>query len=122
MTILVVDDDRDQRELRSLLLTRNGFEAVAAADKASAKRLAATHHPEAAVVDLSLPTIQDGLELIRDLKTLDSAIRVVVLTGSSQRTLAKDLDSAPVDDLFIKPASTAALVRKLRSYEGKSRT
>ncbi|HEX6545640.1 MAG TPA: response regulator [Bryobacteraceae bacterium] len=117
MTILVVDDDRDQRELRSLLLARNGFEAVPAADKASARRLAASHHPEAAVVDLGLPTIQDGLELIRDLKALDSSIRVVVLTGATQRSLAKELDSAPVDSLFIKPASTAALVRKLRSYE-----
>lgn len=122
MTILVVDDDRDQRELRSLLLTRNGFEAVSAADKTSAKQLAAAHRPDAAVVDLGLPTIQDGLELIRDLKALDSGMRVVVLTGSTQRALANDLNSAPVDDLFIKPASTAALVRKLRSYDTKSRT
>ena len=122
MTILIVDDDRDQRELRSLLLARNGFEAVPAADKASAKRLAAMHRPEAAVVDLGLPTVQDGLELIRDLKALNSAMRVVVLTGSTRSALAKDIDSAPVDDLFIKPASTAALVRKLRSYESKSRS
>lgn len=121
MTILVVDDDRDQRELRSLLLARNGFEALPAADKTSAKRLAATHHPQAAVVDLGLPTIQDGLELIRDLKALNAAIRVVVITGSTRKALANDLDFAAVDDLFIKPASTAALIRKLRSYESSAR-
>lgn len=122
MTILVVDDDREQRELRSLLLARNGFEAVSAADKASAKRLAAAHHPQAAVVDLGLPTIQDGLELIQDLKALDSGIRLLVITGSTHKTLAKNLDFASVDDIFIKPASTAALVRKLRSYENKSQS
>lgn len=117
MKILVVDDDRDQRELRSLLLTRNGFDAVAAADIASARDLAAEHHPAAAIVDLGLPTIQDGLQLIRDLKALDSTIRVLVLTGSSRKTLDNDLDRILVDDLFVKPASTAALIRTLRSYE-----
>lgn len=100
-----------------MLLTRNGFDAVAAADRASARDLAAEHRPAAAVIDLGLPSIQEGLQLIRELKALDSAIRVLVLTGSSRKTVENDLDRILVDDLFVKPAPTAALIRTLRSYE-----
>ena len=75
MTVLIVDDDADQLNLRSMVLAKNGFETLQALDKASAKKLAALHHPEAAVVDLRLPTESEGLELLRALKLGDSAIR-----------------------------------------------
>jgi DNA-binding response OmpR family regulator len=117
MKILVVDDDRDQRELRSLLLARSGFDALSASDRTSARELAAEHHPSAAVVDLGLPAVEDGLELIRDLKALDSGMRVIVLTGSGKNTLRGALEPDLVDHLFVKPASTADLIRALRSYE-----
>ena len=117
MKILVVDDDRDQRELRSLLLAKSGFDALSASDRTSAKDLAAEHHFSAAVIDLGLPKVEDGVELIRDLKALDSGIRVIVLTGSGKNTLRAALEPDLVDHLFVKPASTADLIRALRSYE-----
>jgi DNA-binding response OmpR family regulator len=117
MKILVVDDDGDQLEIRSLLLTRSGFEAFSAGDRTTAYRLAKKHRPEVAIVDLCLPIIQEGLDLIRDLKALDSNIRVLVLTGSAKRNIENQLDGSLFDHLFVKPASSAALIRTLRSYE-----
>ena len=117
MKILVVDDDGDQLEIRSLLLTRSGFEAFAAGDRTTACRLAAKHRPEVAIVDLCLPTIQEGLELIRDLKALDAEMRVLVLTGSARKNIESRLDGSLFDHLFVKPASSAALIRTLRSYK-----
>jgi two-component system, NtrC family, phosphoglycerate transport system response regulator PgtA len=118
MKVLVVDDDREQRELRSMLLERSGFDALSASDRTSAKDLAAEHHFSAAVIDLGLPAVEDGLELIRDLKALDSGMRVIVLTGSGKSTLRSALEPNLVDRFFTKPASTAELIRALRSYEG----
>jgi two-component system, response regulator, stage 0 sporulation protein F len=117
MKILVVDDDRDQRELRSLLLARSGFDALSASDKASARNLAAKHHFSVAVIDLGLPAMEDGVELIRELKARDSGMRVIVLTGSGKSVISSKLEPHLVDHLFVKPASTADLIRTLRSYE-----
>jgi DNA-binding response OmpR family regulator len=117
MKVLVVDDDQTQRELRALLLGQSGFTTVEASDKITARRLALEHRPGAAVVDLRLPRIEDGLELIRDLKAMDSTMRVIVLTGKMPASFASWPEAAMVDDLLIKPSPTAELIRTLRSYE-----
>ena len=117
MRILVVDDDREQCQLRALLLSSSGFDALEALDGASAKLLAASQRPTAAVVDLGLPTYEDGFRLIRDLKAIDSDIRVVVLTGAGPNKVASRPEASLIDKLLIKPASTADLIQTLRSYE-----
>jgi DNA-binding response OmpR family regulator len=120
MKVLVVDDDGDQRELRSLLLTRAGFDAIPARDKESAKELAIMYRPGAAVVDLALPTIEDGVELIRELSSIHPGIRLVILTGWTRNAAQKQLDGLRIDELFIKPMATAELIRTLRTYEKPS--
>ena len=62
MKILVVDDDHDQRQLRSQLLARHDFEALQAADAKTAKALLLEHRPAVVLLDLSLPTLDDGVE------------------------------------------------------------
>lgn len=114
MKILIVDDDYDQRHLRALLLLRAGFEASEAGDAASAKAIAAAEHPRAAVIDLRLPTIEDGMALIRDLKGLDTAMRLIVLTGVGAHVLDARPERIFVDQLLVKPAPTADLIDALR--------
>jgi two-component system response regulator RegA len=114
MKILIVDDDSDQRQIRALLLSQAGFEAFEAGDVAGAKIIAAAEHPQAAVVDLRLPTVEDGLALLRDLKALNPATRLVVLTGAGINVLARRPERLLVDQLLVKPAPTAALIDAIR--------
>jgi Response regulator containing CheY-like receiver, AAA-type ATPase, and DNA-binding domains len=114
MKILIVDDDSDQRQIRALLLSQAGFEAFEAGDVAGAKIIAAAEHPQAAVVDLRLPTVEDGLALVRDLKALNPATRLVVLTGAGINVLARRPERLLVDQLLVKPAPTAALIDAIR--------
>ena len=114
MKILIVDDDSDQRQIRALLLSQAGFEAFEAGDVAGAKIIAAAEHPQAAVVDLRLPTVEDGLALVRDLKALNPAMRLVVLTGAGINVLARRPERLLVDQLLVKPAPTAALIDAIR--------
>ena len=116
MTILVVDDDADQRQLRAMLLSRNGFHTVEAGDKEGAKLLAHAHHPAIAIVDLRLPTVSDGLEVVRALKSFDSQIRVIVLTGTSRQKVNNLPGVDLIDQLLIKPISTPKLIQTLRSF------
>src|SRR4051812_13145007 len=96
MKVLLADDDRDQLALRSMLLERSGFETILAFDGASATELAAAQKPECAVVDLRLPTEELGLQLIRELKSLDPAIHIIVITGGNPGRVARQ----PVADLI----------------------
>ena len=89
MKILVAEDDSDQLELRSLLLSQSGFETIPARDSASALQAAATHKPDCAVVDLRFPAEEHGLGLIRELKRLHASMRIIVLTGMNAAPLAK---------------------------------
>jgi DNA-binding NtrC family response regulator len=114
MKILIVDDDCDQRHIRTLLLLRAGFETSETGDAAGAKAIAAAQHPRAAVIDLRLPTIEDGIALIRELKVLDPAMRLIVLTGVNAHVLDARPERILVEKLLVKPAPTADLIDALR--------
>jgi two-component system response regulator RegA len=79
-SLLIVDDDAVLRERLARAFRERGFEVTTAAGHAEALAAARVESPELAVVDLRMagPT---GLELIRDLRALDAATRIVVLTG-----------------------------------------
>ncbi|MGE0703456.1 MAG: response regulator transcription factor [Vicinamibacterales bacterium] len=79
-TLLVVDDDTPLRTRLVRAFIERGFDATGAASYDEAMALARNESPEFALVDLRLPG-RSGLELVRDLKGLDSTTSVVVLTG-----------------------------------------
>lgn len=115
MKVLLADDDRDQLALRSLLLERSGFETIRASDWVSAAELAAAEKPECAVIDLRLPTEELGLELISELKRLDPAIRIVVITGGNPERVARQPVAKLIEEIVLKGASSGLLIRKLKS-------
>jgi two-component system, NarL family, response regulator EvgA len=116
MKVLIVDDDREQLGIRKMLLESSGFDVVEASDGVRALHLARQHVPNCALMDLNLPTQLEGLALIRDLKAMDNNIHVLVLTGSDPQSFRKHPEASLVDEVFRKPTSSAALIRKLRAY------
>jgi CheY-like chemotaxis protein len=112
----VVDDDLEQLSIRTMLLEKSGFEVVKASDAIRARELAADHRPNCVLMDLNLPTHADGLALIRDLKAMDANIRLFVLTGFDPRRFRQYPEAKLVDEVFGKPASSAAVIRRLKAY------
>jgi DNA-binding response OmpR family regulator len=119
MKVLIADDDQDQLSLRCMLLARSGFETLAAADAATAIKLAETHKPQCAVVDLRLPTHERGLQLIHELKALDRGMHVFVLTGADGRRLAQAPERILIDAVLTKGSASAELIQKLRMVEAE---
>ena len=117
MKILVAEDDPDQLELRSLLLSQSGFETIPARDSATALQAAATQKPDCAVVDLRFPGEEHGLELIRELKRLNASMRIIVLTGMNAARLERLPENALVDEVIEKGASSPRLVETIRAWE-----
>jgi two-component system response regulator RegA len=79
-TILVVEDDEAFRAILVSALEARGYEARGVPDARRAIALARNDSPEMAVVDLRLGD-ESGLELVRELKTIDPSTAIVVLTG-----------------------------------------
>jgi CheY-like chemotaxis protein len=105
-TLLLVEDDPDQLEIRSLILEQAGHQVYGAASAAEALALAREHQPSLVVTDLRLPRTADGLALIEALRALRPAPRIVVLSGWTA-----DLATAPdVDAVLAKPVRTPELI------------
>jgi two-component system phosphate regulon response regulator PhoB len=118
MKVLVAEDDQDQLSIRSMLLRQNGFDPLEAADYPSAVRVARSQKPECALIDLRLPTEELGFRLVRELKRLNSAIHVVLLTGGNFGQLSQRSEKDLVDDIVVKGSSSADLIKKLKSVAG----
>jgi two-component system response regulator RegA len=101
--ILVVDDDEIFRKRMSRALSERGLEVRSAANVDEALALAANEPPELAVVDLRMPG-RSGLELVRALKELDPATRVLVLTGYGSIATAVDAMRLGATNYLPKPA------------------
>jgi CheY-like chemotaxis protein len=121
MKILVADDDQDQLALRCMLLSHCGFDPIGVADADSAVELAAEHKPECALLDLRLPTAELGLRLVRDLKRLDPAMHLLVLTGADARWLAKAPENRLIDGIVTKGSSSADLIQRLNELANSLR-
>jgi len=119
LRVLIVDDDEDQLIVRSLLLECAGFTVMRAPDGPSAIALATTGKPHCAIVDLRLPTEEAGLQLIRELKSLNENIRLFILTGANPDRFLAQPEAGLVDEVLLKPASSARLIGRLKQLESQ---
>ena len=69
---LVIEDDRDIRDLVALILTRLGFDVHAVSNGADGVAAAWEHHPVLVTVDLNLPDM-DGLEVAQHIRSRSEA-------------------------------------------------
>jgi uncharacterized protein (TIGR00251 family) len=118
MKLLLADDDADQLELRSMTLSNAGYDICIAGDVPTALRMASEQSPEAAVVDLRMPTQDLGLQLIRGLKQLNSRLRVIVLTGIDPKQFEKLPERALVEAVFTKGGASKLLLQYLKESQG----
>lgn len=111
-TLLIVDDDHVFRERLVRAMRDRGFEASGVADHAAAVAAARLDSPELAVVDLRLCG-ESGLTIVRDLKALDPATTIVVLTGYGSIATAVESIKLGASGYLTKPADADQIVAAL---------
>jgi|SRR5450432_963553 CheY-like chemotaxis protein len=121
--ILVADDDRQQLDLRKLLLERAGHEVVLALDALETIRHLEQGHADLVIMDLRFPNasgIPDsalGLALIRRIRDSGCRAPVIVLSGWPD-----DLYGQPEEQLvsriMVKPVKSAVLIAAIREMVG----
>lgn len=85
--VLLVDDAAEIRKLLRLTLELDGrFEVVGEAeDGAAAVRLASSEHPDAVVLDVSMP-VMDGLQAIPEISRACPETKIIVLSALQDAT------------------------------------
>lgn len=113
VSALVIDDDRDTRDMLAALVTKAGFSVATAADGREALELLQRIRPGVIFVDLQMP-IMTGAEFRqaqrRDRELL--SIPTVVMTGSNDEPM---LDLA-VEETLRKPVRAATLLAIVRRH------
>ena len=107
-TVLLVDDEEAVRFPIRRFLTAAGFEVREADSVGAGIDACRTAIPAAAVLDFSLPD-GDGLDLLRRLKAMDTALPVILLTGHGTIDLAVKAMQEGAEQFFTKPVELPTL-------------
>ncbi len=119
-TILLVDDDREIRDLLQQYLHANGMRPLLAADGPEMRQRLKDHRPDLIVLDLLLPG-EDGLALCRWLRetTRVPEIMLTALGSPTDRVIGLEVGA---DDYLAKPFEPRELVARIRSVLRRSRS
>ena len=113
MKILIVDDDRELRELIGFVLRSAGYPVVEAGDGLEALRQHAAEKPDLVILDVNLPGI-DGFEVCRRIR-LEADTPVMMLTVRGEEAdQVRGLDLG-ADDYLAKPFSPRTLLARVRA-------
>lgn len=113
ITLLVVDDDDEIRELLCDYLSDAGYQTLAAADGAQMREQLARNKVDLVVLDLMLPG-EDGLSLCRQLQA-QPGLAVVMLSAKGS-TLDRIIGlEVGADDYVAKPFEPRELVARIKA-------
>jgi len=110
--ILVVDDEKSQREILELILADEGYDVTMAASGEAALKFAKDRRFDLALTDLKM-TGMDGIELLQHLLAYDSSIIVILLTAHGSIESAKEALRRGAFDYLEKPYDKAALLETI---------
>jgi len=100
---LVVDDDEVFRTRLCRAFAQRNWEAEAAGDGDQALQIAKERSPDLVLVDLRMPG-KGGLEIVEDLRAIDSSMAIIVLTGYGSIPTAISAMKKGADHYLSKPA------------------
>jgi two-component system KDP operon response regulator KdpE len=109
--VLVCDDEQQILRALRVILRDAGFHALPASTAEEALDVAATEHPDAAIIDLVLPD-GDGIDLCRRLREW-TELPIIVLSAVGDEDAKVRALAAGADDYVTKPFSPRELVARL---------
>ena len=111
LDILIVDDERDIRELVAGVLSDEGYECRTAADSTSALNAVDEKRPSLVLLDVWLHGSQmDGLEVLDEIKLREPELPVIIFSGHGNIDTAVSAVSRGAMDFIEKPFEAERLL------------
>jgi len=111
--ILIVDDDKDIQVVLSEIIKTEGYEAIVTGDGRKALKEIRAHSPAVVLLDFKLPGM-DGMEVLEEIKKIDSNIPVIMLTGCGEIKTAVYAIKLGAFDYLTKPFTYEELVLNIK--------
>ncbi|HJQ84098.1 MAG TPA: response regulator [Candidatus Binatia bacterium] len=113
-TILVVDDDRDSREIAARLLERAGYRARRAESGAECLRVVAAERIDLILLDVMMPEM-DGFAVCAALAERGYRIPVILLTAKDDSDTRLEGMHHGVAEFLTKPINRVELFARVRA-------
>lgn len=120
--ILLVEDERAQRELLTYNLEAEGFEVRSAENGEDAMLMIGETLPDLVILDWMMP-LMSGIEVCRQLKTGNNTRHIPIIMLSAR---SEDVDTVRgletgADDYMVKPYSVRELMARVRTQLRRTR-
>jgi DNA-binding response OmpR family regulator len=112
--ILVIDDDESLRDTIGVMLERENFLPILAADGKSGFEKAITLKPQLLLVDLRLPGMS-GVEVCKQLRADRVQTPIIVLSAIGDEVDKVLLLEVGADDYIVKPFGTRELLARIKA-------
>ena len=116
ITIVVVEDEADIREVIEHNLSREGYQVYSAADGEAGLQLTKRRLPDLVVLDIMLPKI-DGLDICREIKAdpETNPLGIIMLTAKGEESDIVLGLGMGADDYITKPFSPKELIARVKA-------
>lgn len=112
-TILIVDDEKEIRELIEIYLANEGYNTLKATNGEEALDMIASHHVDLIILDIMMPK-KDGIQATMELRKTKN-MPIIMLSAKTQ-----DMDkihglTSGADDYLTKPFNPLELIARVKS-------
>ena len=110
--VLIVDDEKDFVEIFSLRLSSQGENVSTAYSGREALSVLETTAVDVVILDIRMPGM-DGIQVLKQIKTLYPLVEVILLTGHGSTETAVEGMKLEAFDYLMKPADFKDIQEKL---------
>jgi two-component system, NtrC family, response regulator AtoC len=110
-SLLVVDDEKGVRESLKMVFAKD-YHLLEAESVDAAIRIVVKEMPQVVLLDILMPKT-DGIEVLRQIKNINPACEVIILTGLNSQQLATKAMDFGAFDFIGKPFDVAELRQKV---------
>ena len=103
ITVLVVDDEADFRNLMTFWLESKGYKVIAAADGKSAIELVKQKKADIVFMDLRMP-VMDGVDALKNIRTFDKDTPIIIISSYIADPKIQEARSLGMSGVFYKGA------------------
>ena len=120
LKILIVEDDRELRQLFSHVLIKNGYTAEGVSNGREALGAMEKDYYDLIISDIMMP-VMDGYELVRSLRESGSTTPVLMITAKGEFDDMRQGFLSGTDDYMVKPVNVNEMVLRVGALLRRAR-